>query len=246
MTENSTTWTTLRTQDGPMKLYVARPEHPNGCAVIVLQEAFGVNDHIQDVTRRFATRGYVAMAPQMFHRTGTDVVPYADHTQVMPLIGALGAEQIGIDIGAVVEHLHDSEGLEPAQIAIVGFCFGGRAAFTAATLTPGLGAAAVFYGPGIAAGPHAVLDRVGALTAPLVMHVGGQDPTIPNEQVDAIHAAMRNSGTEFACYVYPDAGHAFACDARPHMYVAQDARIAWDRTYDFLDRFLPRPLDAAS
>ena len=234
-----TTWTTVPTDDGPMQVYVARPHAPADRAVVVLQEAFGVNDHIQDVTRRFARQGYLALAPQMFHRTGTDVVAYDDHPQAMALIGALGPEEVNRDVHAVLDHLRQVEGVDSSRTAVVGFCFGGRAAFTATTASPGLGAAAVFYGPGIARGPHAVLDRAGAVTTPVIMHVGADDPTIPASDVSAIDTAMTNSSAEFVQHVYPGAGHAFACDARPHMYRPDAAAAAWARTHEFLDRHVP-------
>jgi len=237
--ELSTEWMTLRTTDGPMRAYVARPAStPNG-AVVLLQEAFGVNDHIQDITRRFADRGYHAVAPELFHRTGPEVIAYDDHPQAMALIGALGPEQITTDATAVLEHLDGEESIDLTHTAIVGFCFGGRAAFTAATATPGLGAAVVFYGPGIAAGPFAVADRAGSITAPMLMHVGADDPTIPAEHVDVINNAMSAVGTEFVQHVYPGAGHAFACDARPQMYRQDAAEAAWARTYEFLHHHLP-------
>ncbi|WP_198654085.1 dienelactone hydrolase family protein [Nocardia aurea] len=230
-----TEWLTLETSDGPMRVYVARPQTASDRAVIVLQEAFGVNDHIQDVARRFAEHGFLALAPDLFHRNGVRELRYDQHAEAMPLIGAIGAEQIITDVRAVLDHLE----VAGARTAIVGFCFGGRAAFTAATAAPGLGAAVVFYGPGIAAGPHAVLDRAGSITAPLLLHVGAEDPTIPAEQVEAIQAALKTAGVEFAQYVYPEAGHAFACDARPQMYREQPALVAWERTFAFLDKEIP-------
>lgn len=238
MPEARTEWISIDTTDGPMRVYVARPAEPSRRAVVVLQEAFGVNEHIQDVTRRFAAQGYVAMAPDLFHRTGPEVVAYDDHAQAMPLIGALGPEPIITDVHAVLAQL-EQEGLDLRRTAVVGFCFGGRAAFTAATATPGLGAAVVFYGPGIAAGPHAVLERGPSITAPLLVHVGQDDPTIPPEQRAEIDAVMSDTVPAFEQYVYPDAGHAFACDARPHMYREEAAQQAWARTQRFLDHHLP-------
>lgn len=234
-----TAWRTVPTAGGLMKTYVARPDAPVDRAVVVLQEAFGVNDHVQDIARRLAARGYLALAPQLFHRTDTDVVGYADHPQAMALISALGPDQIISDVQGALAHLHQDEGIELSRTVVVGFCFGGRAAFTATTASPGLGAAAVFYGPGIARGPHAVLDRAGAVTTPVIMHVGADDPTIPASDVSAIDTAMTNSSAEFVQHVYPGAGHAFACDARPHMYRPDAAAAAWARTHEFLDRHVP-------
>ena len=216
----STAWTTVQTADGPMKAYVARPQEGADRAVVVLQEAFGVNEHMQDVAQRLAREGYLALAPQLFHRTGTDVVAYDDHPQAMALIGALGPEQIVADVQGALDHLRLVEGTGPARTAVVGFCFGGRAAFTAATALPGLGAVAVFYGPGIVRGPHSVLHRAGEVTAPVLMHVGAEDPTIPAADVAAIEAAMG--------------------DARPQMYRPVAAEAAWASTREFLEHHLPR------
>ncbi|HEX2312457.1 MAG TPA: dienelactone hydrolase family protein [Thermomonospora sp.] len=232
---DTTEWRTVETADGPMRVYRALPSVPTGRAVVVLQEAFGVNEHIQDITRRFAERGFLAVAPDLFHRTGTEELAYDQHSEALGLIGAIGPDQIVTDVHAVLDDL----GADLSRTAITGFCFGGRAAFTAATATPGLGAAVVFYGPGIAAGPHAVLDRAGSITAPLLLHVGAEDPTIPAEQVTAIDTALRDAGVDFEQHVYPDAGHAFACDARPWMFRAPAAEAAWARTHAFLDAHIP-------
>ena len=233
-------WITLNTADGPMRAYVARPAAPTDRAVVVLQEAFGVNENIRSVARRFASAGYLAFAPDLFHRTGTGELPYSEHAKAVGLIGQIGADAIEVDISAVLEHLNTADGITLPRTAIVGFCFGGRAAFTAATRFPGLAATAVFYGPGIAAGPHAVLNQAGAITGPLLLHVGAEDPTIPAAQVEAIAAKLAQEGKRFDQYIYPEAGHAFACDARPQMYRPAAADQAWSRTFEFLERHLPR------
>lgn len=237
-----TEWLTVTTADGPMRLYIARPSIPAGRAVIVLQEAFGVNDYIQDITRRYADQGFLAVAPDLFHRTGVGTLDYGQHAEAMPLIGAIGADAIVTDVSAVLAHLHSSENIPIGRVAINGFCFGGRAAFTAATAIPGLAATVVFYGPGIAAGPHAVLDRARFIDAPVLLHVGGEDPTIPAEHVKAIDITLADAGVVFESYVYDYAGHAFACDARPHMFHPEPARLAWQRTYEFLARHLSTPV----
>ncbi|MFG2592347.1 dienelactone hydrolase family protein [Streptomyces sp. NPDC048438] len=235
----TTDWITLSTGDGPMRVYIARPEQPADRAVIVLQEAFGVNDHIQDITRRYAARGFLALAPDLFHRNGVGTLGYEQHAEAMPLIGAIGPDAIVTDIEAVLAQLVEKEAVPAARTAIHGFCFGGRAAFTAATGINGIGATVVFYGPGIAAGPHTVVDRAENIDAPMLLHVGADDPTIPADQVAAIEAALTSAGVDFDSYVYEGAGHAFACDARPHMYVEDSAKTAWQRTHAFLDKHLP-------
>jgi carboxymethylenebutenolidase len=232
-------WTTLETADGPMRLYLARPQRPADRAVIVLQEAFGVNEYIQETARRYAARGYLAVAPDLFHRTGVQTLAYEQHAEAMPLIGAIGPAAIAMDLEAVLAYLTQYEDTAVARTAVHGFCFGGRAAFTAAVALDGLAATIVFYGPGIAVGPHAVVERAAQIDAPLQMHVGSADPTIPSDQVAAIDAALRAAEIEFESYVYEGAGHAFACDARPHMYDTDAAELAWDRSFAFLDKHLP-------
>jgi carboxymethylenebutenolidase len=226
-------WHELATPQGVMRLYRAVPqgEQPQR-AIVVLQEAFGVNAHIQDVTRRAAAAGYVAVAPQLFHRTATDTLEYADQPAAMALIGALGREEIDADITRVCDYLASADGIALSQIGLMGFCFGGRAAVTAATALPGLGATAAFYGPGVAAGPHAVLDRFGELTGPVLFLSGGQDPTISAEHLDAIRAAGEAASKDVRIEVFPGAGHAFHCDARPAMYRAEDAQKAWGLAMD--------------
>ncbi|POM23186.1 Carboxymethylenebutenolidase [Actinomadura rubteroloni] len=238
----ATDWTTVRTADGPMRVFVARPAQPTNRAVVVLQEAFGVNDHIQDIARRYATRGFLAVAPDLFHRNGVGTLAYEQHAEAMPLIGAIGPDAIITDVKAVVTHLAERENLPVSRTAIHGFCFGGRAAFTAATGIRGLGATVVFYGPGIAAGPHEVVDRTANIDAPMALHVGAEDPTIPGDQVAIISKALTTAGVTFESHVYEGAGHAFACDARPRMYVQDSAELAWQRTHAFLDEHLPAAL----
>ncbi len=117
----------LTTADGPMRLYEAVPDGDARGAVVVIQEAFGVNPHIEDVTRRFADAGYHAVAPDMFHRTGPDaIVDYGDFGPVMEHFAGIGSDDaILADVDATIDYLH-SIGFADQQIGIVGFCFGGQ------------------------------------------------------------------------------------------------------------------------
>lgn len=232
-------WVSVHRTAGHMDMYVARPPQEPRAAVVVLQEAFGVNANIQDICARLAKRGYLAVAPDLFHRTGPRELRYDQREQAMNLIGALGPDEVTEDVKSALQWVQQVHGLAPAVCAVMGFCFGGRAAFTAATALPQLGAAIVFYGPGIAAGPHAVLDRVWSIRAPLLLHVGADDPTIPQPHVQALDEALRRAGAAFEQHVYAGAGHAFACDARPAMHRPEAAALAWQRTFDFLKDRVP-------
>jgi carboxymethylenebutenolidase len=230
-------WLTLDTVDGPMRLYRVRPRAEDAvappAAVLVLQEAFGVNEHIQDVARRVAAHGYLAIAPDLFHRSGVETVEYTDRETAMSLIAELGSEPIVTDVSAVLAHLADVEHIRANRTAIVGFCFGGRAAFTAATALP-VAATVVFYGPGIAGGPHGELDRIGAISGPVLMLAGDADPTIPAGDLAAIEASARRAGVDLRVIVFAAAGHAFHCDARPAQYIEDAARKAWRDATEFL------------
>jgi carboxymethylenebutenolidase len=235
-TETDAGWLELDSADGPMRVYRAAPPGAprQAAAVIVLHEAFGVNDHIQDVTRRVAAEGYLALAPDLFHRTDPAILDYADHPAAMERIAALGPDQIAGDVAAVLAHLGAVENVPVQRTSVIGFCFGGRAAVTVATQTPGLAGTIAFYGPGIAAGPHAVLDAVAGITGPVLMLVGDQDPTIPAEHVAAIREACGQAGVDLRLRIFPGAGHAFHCDARPALYRADAARQAWREAAAFL------------
>ena len=124
--------TEVATPDGAMEIYEATPDGAPRGAIIVVQEAFGVNDHIQDVTQRFAAAGYHAVAPALFHRAGGGTAPYNDFTKVMPLFEGVTDDGILADVDATIAHLEDA-GFGPEQIGIVGFCFGGRVTFLVAT-----------------------------------------------------------------------------------------------------------------
>jgi carboxymethylenebutenolidase len=138
----------VSTRDGDMGLYDAEPQGTAKAAVIVIQEAFGVNDHIEDVTRRFAAQGYRAVSPHLFHRTGDVVLGYNDLDKVMPHFGAVTDGGLTNDLDATLAYLSAS-GFESSRVGIVGFCMGGSVAFYAAVRYP-LGAAVTYYGGGIA------------------------------------------------------------------------------------------------
>jgi carboxymethylenebutenolidase len=232
-----------------MKLYRAAPDGPAGAApgalgaigaIVVIQEAFGLNDHIQDVTRRFADLGYVAVAPEMFHRAGGGTAPYDDFAKVLPLYEGLdGDDKVLIDVDTARGRLHD-EGFVDAQIGIVGFCFGGRVSMLASLRRP-FGAGVGFYGGGIvtARSPQfpSLLDEVPSLTVPWLGIFGDADRGIPTDDVEALRAALANAPADTEIVRYAEAGHGFHCDVRAD-YHAASALDAWGRTIDWFARHL--------
>jgi carboxymethylenebutenolidase len=139
----------------------------------------------------------------------------------------------------MVTHLDETERVPTEQTSVIGFCFGGRAAFTAATLLHGLASTVSFYGPGIASGPHAVLGQAAQITGPVMILVGDQDPTIPAADLQAVRAACAEAGVDVRLKVFAGAGHAFHCDARPAAYQQDAAGEAWRDALSFLAETLP-------
>jgi carboxymethylenebutenolidase len=229
----------LATTDGPMTVYEARPEGDARGAVIVIQEAFGVNEHIEDVTRRFAGAGYHAVAPALFHRSGGGTAPYDDFAKVLPLYEGLDDAGILVDLDTTLEHLRRS-GWDAGHVGIVGFCFGGRVTFLAA-LRRELGAAVGFYGGGIVTQRFPqfppLVDESDGLRAPWLGLFGDLDQSIPVEDVEQLRVTLDKASVATEIVRYPDAGHGFHCDQRD-AYHAESAEDAWRRTLDWFDRHL--------
>ena len=221
----------LSTPDGPMALYEATPDGEARAAVIVIQEAFGVNDHIQDVARRFAAEGYHAVAPALFHRAGGGTAPYDDFTQVMPLYEGVSDDGILMDVDATIAHL-EAAGFPRAKIGIVGFCFGGRVTFLVSARRE-LGAGVGFYGGGIAAAGFLpfppLIEEAATLRTPWLGLFGDLDQSIPVESVEELRTALGAAPVDAAIVRYPDAEHGFHCDARASYHDAS-AKDAWQRT----------------
>jgi len=219
----------LNTTDGEMGLYVARPATTAKAAVVVIQEAFGVNDHIEDVTRRFASEGYLAVSPHLFHRSGDPKLSYSDISQVMPHMQALSSEGLAKDLDSTLEYLA-KEGFEARHVGIVGFCMGGTVTFVAATRYA-LGAAVSFYGGGITQGRFglpAQADVAGDLKCPWLGLYGDLDQSIPVAEVETLREATARSEVKTEVVRYADGEHGFHCDARASYHEAS-AKDAWRR-----------------
>lgn len=232
---------TLDTSDGPMRLYSAVPEGGASRAVIVIQEAFGVNHHIEDVTRRFADAGYHAAAPALFHRAGGGTAPYGEFDKVLPLYEGLTDDGILIDVRAAVDHLH-AAGFADGSIGIVGFCMGGRVTFLV-SLDLALGAAVGFYGGGIVKGRFKqfppLIDRADELKTPWLGLFGDLDESIPVEDVEQIRERLATLDVPTEVLRYATAEHGFHCDARPS-FNAEAATDAWARTLAWFEEHLAR------
>jgi carboxymethylenebutenolidase len=216
----------------PMASYVARPEgngpHPG---LMVFQEAYGVNSHIRNVTERFAAQGYVAIAPELFHRTTPAGFEgsYGDFAAVMPHYQALTNEAGEADVQATYEWLRSNAQVKSSKISSVGFCMGGRVSFLANSVTP-LKAAVSFYGGGIAPG---LLDRASKLHAPSLLIWGGLDKHITAEHRKAVTDSLTAQHKPYVNVDFSQGDHGFFCDERPS-YNPNAARQAWALTLEFL------------
>ncbi len=223
---------TLKVSDGTrMDCYVARirDEQPRP-GLIVLQEVYGVNEHIRDVTERFGREGFVALAPELFHRTAPGKeIPYTDFQSAMPHMKAMTREGTDADLRAAFEWLQSQPFVKGNEISAVGYCMGGRIAFAANTILP-LKAAISYYGAGIPSGP---LDRAASLHGPQLFFWGGKDTHIPPEQRATTLNALKEHGKTYANVEFSEADHAFFCDQRP-AYNPTAARQSWALTLEFL------------
>jgi carboxymethylenebutenolidase len=234
--ETTSAYVQLSVNDGTtMRAWMARPKEEGAYpGLLVFQEAFGVNAHIRDIAGRFAREGFVAVAPELFHRTGAGFDGrYDDFPSAVPHMKALNDASMGADLRAAHDWVRGSIGAE-LPIFAIGYCMGGRAAFLAALTLP-LAGAISYYGGGIA--PNAtnpgLLGRASGIQAPLLLFWGGRDKHIPPEQVRAVTDALRTTGKNFVNVEISNADHAFFCDARAS-YSPAAALLAWPLTLAFL------------
>jgi carboxymethylenebutenolidase len=217
--------------------YLARPADSRvRPAVIVWMEIFGVNSHIREVTERVAREGYVALAPDFFHRTAPGLELGYGEKDMQAGIGylmKLDADEMIADARAALAWLRARPDVSSDRTGCMGFCIGGHMAFLTACETD-VRATASYYGGGIAApqamgGKPSLLSRARGIRGKIVCFFGAKDAMIPGEQIEAIRKALQEAGVRFEIHVYPDADHGFHCDQRAS-YHAPSSRDAWQKT----------------
>jgi carboxymethylenebutenolidase len=225
----------VTTPDGNLPLYASRPDGPASAGMIIVQEAYGLTDHIKDVTDRAAAAGYLAVAPALFHREGSPVLDYADIDSAKALITTLTEPGLTADIESTLGWLA-GEGVAAGRTAIVGFCMGGSVAYVMGARI-GLAAAVSFYGSGIVTGRFgmpSMLELVPSRKSPWLGLYGDQDKGIPVEQVEQLRSALVGTARPAQIVRYPEAQHGFHCDDRPAVFDAEAAHDAWVRTLAFV------------
>jgi len=224
-----TAWIDVATAGGSMAAYLALPPAGRGPGLLLLQEIFGVNEHIRSVAEQYALAGFVVLAPDVFWRQAPRVeLGYEgeDRQRGIALATALQPGEVVADLQAATAALRARPEVGGARVGAIGYCMGGRLAYTAAALA-GVDAAVAYYGGGI----HTQLTLAAQVACPIQFHYAGHDDHIPPEAVESVRAAFAGKPAEL--WVYPGALHGFNCWARAS-YHAPSAALALGRSLGFL------------
>jgi carboxymethylenebutenolidase len=229
-----TEYVNLSASDGTtLRGYVARPAGKPRGGLLVFQEIFGVNSHIRSVTERFGREGFLAIAPELFHRSAPGFESgYTDMGPAFAEMGKVTDPGLEADIRAAHSWL---VGQGESKICATGYCMGGRVSTLAAITVP-LACAVSYYGGGIAPSQFnpGLLGRVKDLQAPMLFFWGGLDTHIPAESVNAVTGAVKAAGKPYTNVEFSFADHGFFCDARAS-YNSTAAALAWPLTIAFMD-----------
>jgi carboxymethylenebutenolidase len=218
--------------DGEIPAYRAAPaKGQNFPVIIVIQEIFGVHEHIQDVCRRFAKLGYLAIAPELFVRQG-DVSKLTSIDEIRPIVAKVPDAQVLSDLDSTVNWAVKSAKGNAARLGITGFCWGGRITWLYAAHNPKVKAGVAWYGRLVGdvneITPKHPVDIASTLTVPVLGLYGGKDTGIPLNTVEQMRTRLKSSSSKSEITVYPNAPHAFFADYRPS-YREKEAVDGWRR-----------------
>jgi carboxymethylenebutenolidase len=209
--------------------YLALPKGPGPHrAVIVIQEWWGLNEHIKDVARRFAAEGYVALAPDLYHGAVAD-----EPDEARKLVMQLQIPEATKEMAGAATYLAGRDDIAPGKVGVIGFCVGGSLALMLAANSPQVGAVASFYG-----GRELPEDQLRKIGAPVLAIFGAEDHGIPPERHASLDQTLNDMNLKHAIYVYPGAPHAFFNDTNKEGYRPLAAQDAWARTLAWFDSYL--------
>ncbi|HET8721557.1 MAG TPA: dienelactone hydrolase family protein [Nitrospira sp.] len=222
----------IPTSDGEIPAYRAMPsEGAPFPVVLVVQEIFGVHEHIKDVCRRLAKSGYLAVAPELYARQG-DVSSLPEIDEIRKIVAKVPDAQVMSDLDAAVAWAKDSGNGNLDKLGITGFCWGGRIVWLYAAHSARLKAGVAWYGRLVGKAsefqPAHPLEMATRLNAPVLGLYGGSDQGIPLETVEQMQKALRDAGSPSTIIVYPEAPHAFYADYRAS-YRREPAQDGWRR-----------------
>ena len=212
---------TLTAGDGhTFEAYVAEPEGEAKASVVVIQEIFGVNDHMKEITDEFAANGYSAVCPAFFNRIEPGVVlSYTDFSRGRELIGQITDDMVIADVNAAADQIRPA-----GKVGVIGYCWGGAMAFLSACKA-NVDWGVSYYGTRITKYSPTMKPKV-----PFQHHYGEMDKSFPMDAVEKVMAEQ----SEAEHFVYPGADHGFSCEARPQ-YNAEAAALAFERTLQFFE-----------
>jgi carboxymethylenebutenolidase len=228
MANITTSTISFPTASGQATGFLASPEgNTRYPGLVVLQEFWGLNEHIQDVTKRLAAEGFIALAPDMYDGKVT-----TDPNEARQLLMSLDQTVALQKLNAAVNYLKGSDRVVENRIGVIGFCMGGFLALNLACHNKDVRVATPFYGR---IPPDSVLEN---LNAPVLYFFGQQDHHLPAADVDRLEQFIRRTGRSGGVVRYPQADHAFFNDTRKEVYREADAKDAWSRALAFLRRHL--------
>jgi carboxymethylenebutenolidase len=229
-------WDTVTVGGQPMRVYIGVPEgEPRRAGILVAQHGPGVDGFIQDVVNRLFRRGYVAAAPELYHRQPADV------KDNMARIGMLKDDEIIADMNATAAHLKSLREPAVGPVGIVGFCMGGRVSYLMAAANNEIKACTVFYGGNILkpwGGPPTPLERTGSIACPVIGFFGVEDTNPSPEDVKKIDAELTRLGKPHEFHSYNGAGHAFQNFLDAARYRERPARGSWSEMLAFFAQHL--------
>ncbi|MGI0480923.1 dienelactone hydrolase family protein [Geminocystis sp. CENA526] len=229
---------TIPNQELLIKGFLAQPDSNEILpAIIVVQEIFGVNEHIKDVTCRIAKEGYIAIAPAIYQRQAPNFsVGYTPEDITIGRVykNQTKAEELLSDIQATIDYLYTLPNVKKTGVGSIGFCFGGHVTYLTATL-PDIKVTASFYGAGITDWcpneKNATMTRTKDIKGKIYGFFGEKDASIPFEQIDRIENELQKYNKDYRIFRYPNADHGFFCDRRAS-YHEESAKDSWEKVLE--------------
>ena len=225
-------WDEVSVDDSRMRCYLTQPQAVHGSGVLVCMHGPGVDEFIRDICERLASRGFAAIAPDLYHRQS--------ETRVEPWTKIRDTDALH-DMAQAVKALKALSGTDPERVGVVGFCMGGRLAFLHAANNPDLRAAVVFHGGNIPVardGLPSPLEQARNIRAPVLGLFGAEDENPSPSDVQKIDAELARLGKAHEFTSYAGAGHAFLNFTRPAVFREAQAKDAWAKCLAWLDRYL--------
>lgn len=231
---------TIGTPSGTMPVFVASGSGEKCPVVIVIQEVFGVNNHIKEICRRFAREGFLAIAPEIFHRKGHHITAgYTEREAIMPLLKMISNDDLISDIRDVMNFLPELPNADTSKVFTVGFCVGGFASLLASTELPITGAIS-FYGAGVVRPREGLklspfVEKLADSKSPLLLFFGEHDASIPEADRFEIRRVLDENHVPHEMVVFGGADHGFFCDERK-TYHPESASISWKKSLNWLKK----------